>query len=79
VLTHYEDSKGTYGSPGITADLHDAGIYVSKNTVAKRMNDLVVAGISPRTFKVVTTIAPQRKVCARPRGSPLRPRPTGCS
>lgn len=29
--------RGRYGSPRITADLHDAGWRVSKNTVAKIM------------------------------------------
>ena len=44
ILTHHRASKGTYGSPRITADLHDAGVTVSVNSVAARMRALGVEG-----------------------------------
>ena len=56
ILAHFRASDGTYGSPRITADLWEHGDRVSVNTVAKIMVDLGIEGISPRTFKVRTTV-----------------------
>jgi putative transposase len=54
IISFHQASGGTYGSPRITTDLHEAGERVSRNTVAARMADLGVVGVSPRLFKTTT-------------------------
>jgi transposase InsO family protein len=52
----HRDSHGTYGSPRITAELRDQGEVVTAKTVAKIMAGVGIEGVSPRTFKVKTTV-----------------------
>lgn len=52
----HQDSRGTYGSPRITAELRERGEMVTAKTVAKIMASIGLEGISPRTFKVKTTV-----------------------
>lgn len=53
----HADSRGTYGSPRVAAELRDQGEVVNEKTVAKIMAGIGLEGISPRTFKVKTTVA----------------------
>ena len=47
-------SGGTYGSPRITDDLHEAGWKISVNTVAARMAELGLAGRPPKRRRSLT-------------------------
>ncbi len=56
IIDVHKESKGTYGSPRVTAELRSRGEVVSTKTVAKIMASMGVEGISPRTFKIKTTV-----------------------
>jgi putative transposase len=55
IIDHHRDSGGCTVRPRTSADLRAAGEGVSEKTV-EIMSDIGLAGISPRTFKVATTI-----------------------
>ena len=56
IMTCHKESNGTYGTRRITSELAEVGEAVSHNTVAARMKELGIEGISPRSFKVTTTV-----------------------
>jgi len=58
ILSFHRASRGAYGEPRITGDLHEIGDMVSHNTVAAHMKSLGIVGVSPRLFKVTTVQDP---------------------
>ncbi|MDZ7577733.1 MAG: IS3 family transposase, partial [Candidatus Nanopelagicales bacterium] len=56
IVAFHADSDGVNGAPRILADLRDSGEVVSRKTVAKIMRTEGIAGISPATWRPVTTI-----------------------
>jgi transposase InsO family protein len=51
----HADSRGTYGSPRVHAELDAAGVAVCENTVAKVMREEGVRSITARKFRCRTT------------------------
>jgi putative transposase len=50
----HRESRGTYGSPRIHAELHARGIEIGRNRVARLMAELGVTGRRPRRFRKTT-------------------------
>jgi transposase InsO family protein len=51
----FKDSKNTYGSPRVWAELKSKGFKISENTVAKYMKELGLDARHRKSFKVQTT------------------------
>ena len=51
----YQESRGRYGSPKITQELHKKGVPVSRPRVARLMKEAGIRSVVHRKFKVNTT------------------------
>lgn len=51
----HEASRGTYGSPRVTAALHEQGESVGRNRVARLMRESGLKGRQARRYRVRTT------------------------
>ena len=50
----FEKSKGRYGSPRISKSLGNRNIFISKSTVARRMNAMILVARKKRKYKATT-------------------------
>jgi putative transposase len=58
----YHDSKQTYGSPRICADLREAGIPCSQKRIARLMRLAKISALRPRRFVVTTDSDHERPI-----------------
>ena len=65
ITAAHRDSARSYGSPRVTAELRDHGELVTEKTVAAMMAAHGLVGLSPRSFRVSTTI-PDRSALVPP-------------
>lgn len=77
ILAVHADSRGTYGSPRVTAALRAQGEKVGRHRVARLMRQARVAGRQRRRYRVRTTdsrhdqpVAPNRLASAPPPAQP---------
>jgi len=66
ILTHirqiYSESRKTYGSPRITAELRNRNIFVSRPRVARLMREANIRSKTVKKFKVTTDSKHQYKI-----------------
>lgn len=66
ILTHirqiYSESRNTYGSPRITAELRNRNIFVSRPRVARLMREANIRSKTVKKFKVTTDSKHQYKI-----------------
>ncbi len=74
IISFHKASRGTYGSPRVTTDLHEAGERVSHNTVAARMAKLGHRRGQPEAVQGHDQLRPDRRLPARPGQPGLPPR-----